>query len=184
MAALGVTSTALPSALAAASPEAIPTATGVLWLRWTITERRGAANSIQVAELDLRSGAVEVPKNAAATVTNPGGSNPGAEGSEKVFDGLEATKWLDFAFAATGTAVLGASVLLIGFTAPVTFDAYRWWTANDSDERDPIAWRLEVSSAASPGEQDWREVDRRGPIPDSIPTGRTTATEWFGLSSA
>lgn len=181
---LGVTSTLLPAAISATSLSPTGTASGVQWLRWTITRRRSTGfTGIQVSELDLRSGAVEIPKASAAEITNPGGDTVAGETVDRIFDASAGTKWLDRGFSPDANAVLGSSVAVIRFSSPVTFDAYRWWTANDADLRDPVSWTLEVATVVTPSASDWDLVDQRGPIPELVPTDRQTATGWFALST-
>jgi hypothetical protein len=81
------------------------------------------------------------------TYTNTNGSSPGAEGPANAGD-LNAdgtvntgTKWLNF----TGAG----SILRIDFGAPVTVAGYRLYTANDSDYRDPISWKIQSSNDGS-----------------------------------
>lgn len=184
---LGVTTLALPSAAHAASPSGPAVASGVLHLRWTITERRaadpdGGETNMQVADLELRSGATILGLEVVDTITNPGGNNPEEEGPGSVFDGTTITKWLDQDFCVDGTETTGESVLLIAFIAPVTFDSYRLFTANDFEFRDPVAWTLEVSSAATPTESDWVLAARQERLPSIVPVDRETATAWFDLS--
>lgn len=184
---LGVTTLVLPAVAQAASSTGPAAATGVLHLRWTITERRaadpdGGETNMQVADLELRSGATILGLEVVDTITNPGGNNPDEEGPGSVFDGTAITKWLDQNFCVDGTDTSGQSVLLIAFIAPVTFDSYRLFTANDFEFRDPVAWTLEVSSAATPTESDWVLAARQERLPSIVPVDRETATAWFDLT--
>lgn len=106
------------------------------YFRWTPTKLRNdaTANSIQMSELQFYLAGSQVPWNG-ATVTNPGGSTPAGEIPAYVKDGLTSTKWLDF----------NKKGLVFAFTAATTVDAYRFATANDSTERDPVSWTLEGS---------------------------------------
>ena len=65
------------------------------------------------------------------------------ETPDKAVDGDVNTKWLDFRADSGAPASSRASVWLqFNFTAPVKLSSYRWFTANDFEERDPAAWRL------------------------------------------
>lgn len=170
---------AIASSLTAALP-AVPTHAGAqevgtsavsrtTFVRWVVTERRSSANSIQAAELILYSGGVPLDNlstNGAIVVTNPGGSDPGGEGPAQGYDGNNGSKWLDFNFIPVGDGTVGESILVIQFPAAVTFDSYSWVTANDSIERDPVSWRLEVSSDG----MTWTTIDTRSAV--TVTTGR------------
>lgn len=114
--------------------------------RWTPTKLRNdaSANSIQVSEFQFYRAGSQVPWNS-ATVTNPGGSNPAGEVPAYIKDGLTTSKWLDF----------NKKGLVFAFTAATTVDAYRFATANDATERDPVSWTLEGSDDQS----SWTLID-------------------------
>ncbi len=112
--------------------------------RWYITGRRGADNAgIQVSEWDWMNG--NSPTN--VTPTNPSGSNPSGEGPAQAVDNSTNSKWLDFNFGGTVTNVNnGFSILQFDFGSPVQINGYRWWTANDAPNRDPVSWLIQRSS--------------------------------------
>ena len=65
------------------------------------------------------------------------------ETPDKAVDGDVNTKWLDFRANSSAPAASRASVWLqFNFAAPTKLSGYRWYTANDFEERDPAAWRL------------------------------------------
>lgn len=159
-AAVGITSTVLPSAVAAASTLTLDASAGPVTarhIRWVITERRGPEDAIQATELILMNGGVDIDGSATATVTNPGGDNPVEEEPQSAFDTVDITKWLDFAFADDFSDLQGRSELRIEFPGPITFDEYRWLTGNDFPDRDPVSWTLEVSADG----EVWTVVDAR-----------------------
>lgn len=119
--------------------------TGFRFVRWTITGRRGGANSVQVADLELMLGGVSVPWPAGTTAENPGGNNPSNERAPNLVDNNAATKALDFNFSASLTSLTGSCVFVVTTPAGIEFDGYRFRTANDLPERDPVAWTLEAS---------------------------------------
>ena len=108
------------------------------YYRFTPTKLRnnGAANSVQMAEFEFYLAGVET---SAPTASNPGGNNPGGETPPNVVDGSLGTKWLDF----------NKGALIFDFGSPEEIDSYRWATANDAEERDPVRWTLEGSDNAT-----------------------------------
>lgn len=121
------------------------------YFRWVVTERRAAANSIQVSEFELTRDGKRISELATASVSNPGGNSPNKEKVNLGVDAKLGTKWLDFKFdGSTSTEIKntrkGQSVLALTFPAAVEVTGYRWSTANDWLERDPAGWRLEASS--------------------------------------
>merc|ERR1711871_1002690 len=101
-----------------------------------------------------------------ATVTNPGGRSPGAEGVSKVIDGLTSTKWLDF----------NKKGLLFSFSNSMQADAFRFTTANDDTTRDPVSWTVSSSMDGI----SYRVVAQQSDF--ATPTARRTATQWFALT--
>lgn len=113
------------------------------YFRFTQTQLRAPANSIQLAEFQfIKSGA---PLSlTGVTVTNPGGNSPGGEPPSALIDGSTGTKWLDFNKQAV---VFQFPDGPDGDTDPdpVTIDSYNFATANDATERDPVSWTFEGS---------------------------------------
>ena len=112
-----------------------------LYYRWRITNVRNfsIANSVQASEFVFQSGGVDTRPT--ATVTNPGGNNPAGELPANLYDNNLTTKALDF-----NIKTLNVSIFLYTFSTAQTFTGYRWATANDSDDRDPITWTVEGSN--------------------------------------
>ena len=104
------------------------------------------------------------------SVSNPSGSNPNGETPDLAVDGSLTTKWLDF----------NQGPLVFDFGSATTVDGYRWSTANDATERDPVRWILEGSD----DETNWDLVDERldGNFP--TPSARLTYTPVLELNSA
>lgn len=159
--------------------DAAPVPTGARFVRLVVTKRRGVmvapGNAIQLADVQLTVGASPVPWPISARATNPGGTSPGAEGPAGAIDANAATKWLDFNFSGSATSLAGTSTLLVDVGAAVTFNGYRWRTANDAPERDPVSWRLETAaSSAGP----WTV---RSTVTDALPPAvRGAWTPTFG----
>ncbi|MCX6875884.1 MAG: discoidin domain-containing protein [Verrucomicrobia bacterium] len=123
------------------------------YFRFTPTALRNyaTANSVQLAEFQMLFLDTPVP---GATATNPGGKiEPDGEGPGEAVDGLLNTKWLDF----------NKGPLVLDYGAPVAVTAYRFATANDATERDPVSWLLEGSLDGS----HWSPVDQRASYPVS-----------------
>ncbi len=122
------------------------------YFRFTPTKLRETfANSIQLAEFDMLYHGTRLT---GATVTNPLGNNPGGEIPAYVVDGLTSTKWLDF----------NKGALVLSYPAPVTADGYRFATANDAKERDPVSWVLEASDDGTT----WSEVETKTDYPSPV----------------
>lgn len=103
------------------------------YFRFTASQLRSdSANSVQLAEFQVFLG--DQPLQG-AEASNPGGSNPSVETPAEAVDNELTTKWLDF----------NKGALVLDFGNEVAADGYRWATANDVPERDPVRWRLEGS---------------------------------------
>jgi gliding motility-associated-like protein len=140
------------------------------------TKTFNAANSIQVAEWKWFNGANEVSRTG-VTVTNPGGSNPGGEEPQNIYDGSTYSKWLDFNIkSGNNTASL---IFTFPGTGP-TLTGYSFVTANDSEERDPRSWIVYMSN----DNVNWTQVHTVSNY--AAPSGRYTAsTSWtFASGSA
>ncbi len=147
------------------------------YIRWEITERKGGANSIQVARLTLTQDQTPVVWPSESTASNPGGSNPSNERPARAIDGSSSTKWLDFNFSSSSSSSSGSSILEIdtGSGNAVTFDGYRWTTANDAVDRDPVSWNLYGSDDGN----EWTLLDSREK--QSITDSRRTNTQVFAI---
>jgi gliding motility-associated-like protein len=140
------------------------------------TKTFNAANSIQVAEWKWFNGANEVSRTG-VTVTNPGGSNPGGEEPQNIYDGSTYSKWLDFNIkSGNNTASL---IFTFPGTGP-TLTGYSFVTANDSEERDPRSWIVYMSN----DNVNWTQVHTVSNY--AAPSARYTAsTSWtFASGSA
>ncbi|MDZ7744294.1 MAG: LamG-like jellyroll fold domain-containing protein [Candidatus Saccharibacteria bacterium] len=147
------------------------------YVRWEITERKGPDIAIQASEFELLLNGSPVIWPGGTIATNPGGSNPASEGPEYAIDGNTGTKWLDFNFSNDDTSTEGNSILDIdaGAGSTLTFDGYRWATANDVPDRDPITWNIYGSDNGT----DWSLLDTR--TQESITDDRNTYTGNYAL---
>ena len=132
------------------------------YYRFTPTKLR-SGTTVQLSELQFF---LNDTWTAATDVTNPGGSNaPGAgEGCLKANDNNTGTKWYD--------SNMKPLVYYFGTTA-ASFDEYNWATANDSNGRDPLRWKVEGSN----DNLNWTMIDDRTGADQSVTTSRYT---WVG----
>jgi hypothetical protein len=120
------------------------------YVRWSTSEcKSGVPGLWQVSEFETRLGAVSVAWPGATTVT-ANGSTAGGEGPDKLIDGLTATKCHDT--SNDGTVIIKFDC---GAGNSVTFDGYRFATANDVATRDPDDWTVEGSD----NDSDWDLLD-------------------------
>jgi hypothetical protein len=125
----------------------------------------GAANSVQLAEFQMLAGGVRV---GGAAASNPGGDSHDNESPAQANDNDLDTKWLDFA---------KFTPLVLDFGAATAVDAYRWATANDAEERDPVSWRVEGSHDGA----GWVMLHQQSDY--STPTARKTWLRDFSLTA-
>jgi len=103
------------------------------YVRFTPVDFKGD-EFIQLAEFELYNG---VTKLTGITATNPGGDTPGAEGIDKLVDGITTgnNKWLD----------RNRQPVIFDIGDDGVFDRYQFFTGNDATVRDPIRWLMEGS---------------------------------------
>lgn len=120
------------------------------YFRFTPTKLRNdaSADSVQLAEFEMLKSSERIT---GATATNPGGNSPGGESPAQAVDNNLTTKWLDF----------NKSALVLDYGRVVNADGYRFATANDGEERDPVSWRVEGSSDNSA----WTLLDEQTDFP-------------------
>lgn len=126
------------------------------------------ANSIQLAEFQFLHLGSPV-SFVGATASNAGGNTPAAEVPANLIDGVNTTKWLDFF----------RSSVTFSFPAATTIDGYRFTTANDGTERDPLRWLIEGSN----DEVTWTLLDHRD-SDFATPTARATSSGDIPLPAA
>lgn len=135
---------------------------GYQYFRFTPIKLRTDATtaSVQISEFDFLLSGTPISR-AGVIVTNPGGNTPTAESPDKLIDGNTGTKWLDF----------NKSQVVFNFGSTATIDGYRFTTANDANDRDPLRWIFEGSSDGST----WTLLDHQT-SDFATPTARLTAT--------
>lgn len=111
-------------------------------LRLTITNIRRTQNVCQFSELNLYDEAGnKVAWISGTTVTAPSANYFSSESPSNLIDGNNSTK-----FCCTNyTSFSDGLVILFDIPERIIFSQYSYVTGNDSDERDPIAWKLEYS---------------------------------------
>jgi hypothetical protein len=129
-----------------------------------VTLRTPSENMVQISEFQMLMDGVRV---AGATASNPGGNTPGSEGPAQANDNNVDTKWLDF----------NIKPLVLDFGTTTDVNGYRWATANDSDGRDPVSWRVEGSHDNT----NWKILDTK--TAQTVPTARKTYLADFSLDS-
>lgn len=124
------------------------------YFRFKIEGRKGNNEGIvQIAELKLYSGDTDITHENiqryydSSTVNEDGAKYPDNEAPSNLVDGNVDTKWLDRRLKdGSSPASLDAVWLAVGFSEPKQVTKYEWFTANDFEERDPAAWRLQGSN--------------------------------------
>lgn len=104
------------------------------YVRFSPTKLRNSA-LVQLMEFEFYNGNEKVAVD--SVVGNTGSSNPANEPPSKAIDGIIGAggKWLDY----TGKG------LTFDFGSTKTFNSYQFYTGDDADGRDPVAWTLEGS---------------------------------------
>jgi hypothetical protein len=121
------------------------------------------ANSVQLSEFALLNDSTRLT-GMTATATN--NNSPVGQDPTMAADNNVATKWLSFNKT--------ASALVYAFAAPVTATGYRWATADDAVERDPVSWTVQGSNDNAT----WTTIDTRSNY--GTPTARRTFLPDFG----
>jgi len=136
--------------------------------RFAVKECRGPhAESVHLSQMQFCCRG-EILSMQGVTATNPGGENPPEETAEKAIDGHDATIWHD----------LNKCPLVLTFPAPTEADAFRFITASNFPERDPVAWTMEGSRDGN----FWTVLHRQERSFDT-PRERRTPTAWIGFQN-
>lgn len=153
------------------------------YVKWEILEKKSAGDScvgqscIQASEFVLLLNNNSVSWPGGTTATNPNGANPAGEESAYVIDGNTATKWVDYNFNLTSGQTSGNSNLSIdvGDGNVISFNGYKWSTANDVPDRDPISWVIYGSDDGLI----WTKLDNR--TSETITDTRFTYTTNYSI---
>lgn len=139
------------------------------FLRWDITGRRGATDSIAVGEFQVRNsgGPVGWPSGTTATAKYFGSAI--GEGPDKLIEGTS-SQFRDYGFRIDSVIVFHNGGELF------TFDAYRYFRAAVSIGYDPVSWTLSGSFDGSK----YTRIDSRS-LYDPLPTTNLDPTDTFTL---
>lgn len=107
-------------------------------------------NTYQLSEFQLMLGGRQLTYPAGTTAYATLGYHQSSESPLQAIDGSTATK-----FFTNYSDANGPNKLVVKLPAPVLFDGYRWYTANDGSGRDPVEWRVEASLDGV----NWTQVD-------------------------
>jgi len=115
--------------------------------RFCVDSTKSPSDSMQLSEfelLDIDGKVIPSGKFELGYDGRGGDDNFGdGEKPECAVDGNLDTKWLDFRAAHGGSAARRSSVWIqFTFAEPTKLSGYRWYTANDSEDRDPRDWRF------------------------------------------
>jgi hypothetical protein len=134
------------------------------YVRFTMLLSRGGwtGNGFQLSEFQLLLNGSPVSYTGASILPVVGG----AEGTANLIDGNVGTKAFNF----------GPFFTVVAATT-FSFDSYRWATANDVPDRDPVRWILD----ASQDNTNWVVLDDKSTVSQTITTNRFTFTETYSL---
>lgn len=165
---LDVTDTLEPYVIGLFAPPAAPTGNAYRYWRWRVTAVRtdtGADSLAQIAEFNLMAGGSRLAPSSVVGLGDDGGS----EGVSCLDDTNTSNKWLTTRHAMQAVWDMGTAV---------TPDAYRWYTANDADGRDPVSWVLEASD--DPDAWWWTVIDTVTAY--SVTTSRNTLVNTWTIT--
>ena len=115
--------------------------------RFCIDSTRDPTDCMQLSEFELLDAAGKViPFGRFGLLFDwSGGSDDFGDGEtpECAVDGKLDTKWLDFRADHNANAARRSRVWIqFKFAEPTKLSGYRWYTANDDEDRDPRSWRF------------------------------------------
>ena len=126
--------------------------------RFCVDSTKRPANCMQLSELELLDADGKAIRKFALVFASSGDHNFGkGEKPGCAVDGSLDTKWVDFRAAHDADEASRSAVWIqFHFDEPTKISGYRWYTANDFEERDPRDWRL----LGSNDEVNWVLVDK------------------------
>jgi hypothetical protein len=126
----------------------VSTTQSVRYVRWVITAVRTPGSGTQASEFVLQNAGVDISMTG-TTVTSSEAGSPGNQLPAQLVDGNLATKF----YTGNGPTI----TLTFDLGSVKTFTGYRWATAEDVNERDPVSWTVQISS----DNVNWTVVDTR-----------------------
>ena len=126
--------------------------------RFCVDRTKSPANCMQLSEFELLDADGKAIRKFALVFASSGDHNFGpGEKPGCAVDGSLDTKWVDFRAAHDADEASRSAVWIqFHFDEPTNISGYRWYTANDYEERDPRDWRL----LGSNDEANWVVVDK------------------------
>ena len=117
------------------------------YYRFCVDRTKSPAYCMQLSEFELLDADGKVIPSGKFELGFDGSGGDGDFGTgetpECAVDGNLGTKWLDFRADHNGNAARRSAVWIqFTFAEPTKLSGYRWYTANDFEERDPRDWRL------------------------------------------
>ena len=116
------------------------------YYRFCVDRTKRPADCMQLSEIELLDSKGKViPAGRFELGFNGSGGRKFGNGEtpDRAIDGDVETKWLDFRAEHNAKPSLRAAVWLqFKFASPTELSGYRWYTANDFEDRDPGTWRL------------------------------------------
>jgi len=115
--------------------------------RFCVDSTKEPTDCMQLSEFELygADGKLISPGKFELDFDGSGGDDDFGDGEkpECAVDGNLDTKWLDFRASHGGNAARRSAVWIqFKFAEPTKLSGYRWYTANDDEDRDPRDWRL------------------------------------------
>lgn len=105
------------------------------YYKWSISATMSVNDGfVQASEFRFQYDGADTDMSSVAISLLNGHTSPETEQAINLKDGSFWTKFLDLNFDSGGTEVL------FEFPSSITFNGYRWATANDEDSRDPKNW--------------------------------------------
>lgn len=126
--------------------------TGVRYVRFRVDRTRTAGQMPAVSEFHLLLDDEWVPYPAGAVIYATSSNGP-TGGPDRLIDTNTVTKWL--------AASANNQYFRVDLLRPTAVNGYRWYTANDVPERDPVSWTVEVSA----DNVMWYTVDQQENVP-------------------
>ena len=135
------------------APDTAAWKTAYRYFRFYVDAPKSNDSCMQLSDIMLiDAGGNEISSNnfTLAWDTNAHGlgeAYPSGEAPGNAVDGNHGTKWLDFRAGTGRTAEQRAAVYIeFRFDSATNIYGYRWYTANDSSDRDPAAWHITASN--------------------------------------
>ncbi|MES3031743.1 MAG: pilus assembly PilX N-terminal domain-containing protein [Patescibacteria group bacterium] len=153
------------------------------YIKFTVstTKTEPTAGCTQISEFTLLLDGSELEWNPSADATVPDWSGNPAQGPNQAIDGDLGSVGDDSKLCdqhATGATVM--TLIIDTKNSPVTFNGYKYGTANDEPGRDPIKWTVE---GRINDDSDWVLLDEKDDETLNIPSARNNYTNEYNFSN-